>query len=77
MLSNIVVHDRARLGFRAIHKLGNIRFLSGVIWGEGLGDEMATLLASRDNIRQMTPCGGLLKRTTIPAFHRKRSSFDV
>jgi hypothetical protein len=45
--------------------------------GECLDDEMATLLASRDNIRQMTPCGGLLRRTTIPAFHRKRSSFDV
>jgi len=32
MFSNMV-HDRARLGFRAIHKMDNIRFLSGVIWG--------------------------------------------
>jgi hypothetical protein len=32
--ANIVVHDRAHLGFRAIHKIGNIRSLSGVIWGK-------------------------------------------
>src|SRR6516164_1649250 len=51
------------------------RFLSKSHLGECLGDEMATVLASRDNVRQMTPCGGLLRRSTIPAFHRKRSPF--
>jgi hypothetical protein len=39
MLANIVVHDRAHLGFRAIHKMGNIRFLSGVILGMPGGDK--------------------------------------
>jgi hypothetical protein len=34
MLANIVVHDRAHLGFRAIYETANIRFLSGVIWGK-------------------------------------------
>jgi hypothetical protein len=48
------------------------RFLSKSHLGECLGDEMATVLASRDNVRQMTPCGGLLRRSTIPAFHRKK-----
>jgi hypothetical protein len=33
MLANIVVQDRPHLGFRAIHKMATIRFLSGVIWG--------------------------------------------
>ena len=37
-------------------KTASIRVLSGVICGEVLGDEMATLLASRDNM-QTTPCG--------------------
>ena len=31
------------------------RFLSKSHLGECLGDEMATVLASRDNVRQMTP----------------------
>ena len=52
MLANIGVHDEAHRGFRAIHKMNNIRPLSGVIWGEFPGDEMAALLASRDNILQ-------------------------
>ena len=71
----LVVHTRAPLGFRAIQEPASIRFLSEVILGEVLDDELATLLASRDNIRH--PCGGLVRRTTIPAFHRKRSPFDV
>ena len=54
MLANIVVQDRAHLGFRVIYETANIRFLSGVIWGKSWGDEMATLLTSRDSIRQMT-----------------------
>jgi hypothetical protein len=33
MFANIVVHDEAHRGFRAIHKMNNIRSLSGVIWG--------------------------------------------
>jgi hypothetical protein len=33
MFANIVVYDEAHRGFRAIHKMNNIRFLSGVIWG--------------------------------------------
>jgi len=70
----LVVHTRAPLGFRAIQEPATIRFLSEVILGEVLDDELATLLASRE-IRH--PCGGLLRRTTIPAFHRKRSPFDV
>jgi hypothetical protein len=33
---------------------------------------------SRDNVRQRTKAPAvLLRRTTIPAFHRKRSPFDV
>jgi hypothetical protein len=32
-LANIVVYDRAHLGFRAIGKTASIRYLSGVIWG--------------------------------------------
>ena len=53
MLANIVVHDRAHLGFRAIYETANIRFRRESS-GEVLGDEMATLLTSRDSIRQMT-----------------------
>ena len=34
MLANIVVRDRAHLGFRVIYETANIRFLSGVIWGK-------------------------------------------
>jgi hypothetical protein len=48
--ANIVVCDRAHLGFRAIGKTASIRFLSGVTWAEYPGDEMAILVASR-----MTP----------------------
>jgi len=33
MLANIGVHDEAHRGFRAIHKMNNIRSLSEVIWG--------------------------------------------
>ena len=43
------------LGFRAIYETANICFLSKSHLGECLGDEMATVLASRDNVRQMTP----------------------
>jgi hypothetical protein len=42
------------------------------------GDKMATLLESRDNVRQNDPSTGApLSRTTIPTFHRKRSPVDV
>jgi hypothetical protein len=64
---------QSTLGFRAIHKMGNIRFLSGVIRGN------AWVIRWRHcwQVGTTTPCGGLLTRTTIPAFHKKRSSFDV
>jgi len=41
----LVVHTRAPLGFRAIQEPATIRFLSEVILGEVLDDELATLLA--------------------------------
>jgi len=66
--------DPAHPGFRAIYETANIGFLSRVIWGNSW---VVRWRQSRDNVRQMTPCGGLLRRTTIPAFHSKRSPFDV
>jgi len=54
--------------------MNNIRSLSGGHLGEFPGDEMAALLASRDNIRQVRR---LVEAENIPAFHRKRSPFDV
>ena len=62
MFADIGVQDEAHRGFRAIYETANIRFLSKSHLGECLGEEMATLLASRDNIRQVTSWGGLLRR---------------
>jgi hypothetical protein len=46
--------------------------------GEVLGDEMATLLASRDDVPANEALWRLVEGgQTIPAFHRKRSPFDV
>ena len=59
--SAIRTADRAHRGFRAIHETASIRVLS-VICGRRW-----RLAASRDDVQQMTPCGGLL---SIPAFHR-------
>jgi len=76
MLANIVVHDRAHLGFRAIHKMGNISFLSGVIWGNAWVIrwrhcwQVGTTSAD-DTLRR------LVEVDNHPAFHRKRSPFDV
>jgi hypothetical protein len=74
--ANTVLHDGSTRGFRAIHKMSNVRFLSGVIWGN------SWVMRWRHcwqvgTPRQMTLCGGLLRRKTVPAFHRKRSPFDV
>ena len=42
------------------------------------GDDMATVRKSRDNVRQMTAAMSLVASLrSIPAFHSKRSPFDV
>jgi hypothetical protein len=48
----------------------------------GVGNEnlirIDCVTESRDNVRQRTKAPTVsLRRTTIPAFHRKRSPFDV
>src|SRR6516225_1738858 len=71
MLANIGVHDEAHRGFRAIHKMNNIRPLSEVIWGN------SRVMRWRHCWQVGTTSSNDVEAETIPAFHRKRSPFDV
>ena len=64
--------DPAHLDFRAIYETANIGFLSGVIWGNSW---VMRWRQSRDALNDTLRRLG--EADNIPAFHRKRSPFDV